>query len=236
MRDAVLAAAQKQSYPVHFHAISHGGPAVARNEGVRRSEGDIICFLDDDSLPESHWLAAIVRTFQQESADLVSGRTLSYVREDSLPLRLERAVYSGINWATNNIAYRRRVFEELGGFDERFTEPSWEDNDLGIRARWAGYHHAYCDAAVVYHPHERTLEEYRRKCVLNGRGAAVFTRRHLRCRPVWALAVPLLIGRRLVYGLWPPAWILRERSTAFLRFCWAAYSLRGYLSFREKSS
>lgn len=236
MREIVLSCAARQNYPVAFIEHAHGGPAVARNEGVRRSKGDLICFLDDDSLPDVNWLAEIVGVFDRKDVGLVSGRTLSAIRDDSLSLRLEKAVYSGKSWATNNIAYRRSVFEALGGFDESFPEPSWEDNDLGIRARWAGYRHEYCERAIVYHPHEQTIDEYRRKCLLNGRGAAVFSRRHFSTKPVWAVATPLLIARRLLYGVSPLAWVYRERSIAFLRFYWAAFSLIGYFRSRRSLS
>jgi histidinol-phosphate phosphatase family protein len=42
-------------------------------------------------------------------------------------------------WATADIAYRRSVLEQLGGFDERFPRAYREDADLGLRVVGRGY-------------------------------------------------------------------------------------------------
>lgn len=46
--------------------------------------------------------------------------------------------------------YRRKVFEEIGYFDELHFA-YLEDLDVGYRARIAGYDNIYCPTAVVYH-------------------------------------------------------------------------------------
>jgi GT2 family glycosyltransferase len=46
--------------------------------------------------------------------------------------------------------YRRQLFDEIGGFDEDFFLYC-EDTDLGLRARWAGWHCTYVPGAVVHH-------------------------------------------------------------------------------------
>jgi len=217
--------------PVHYVRKEHAGPAAARNHGVSRASGMILCFLDDDSHAEKTWLQEITRPFTfNESAAVVSGRVLSLDQHDGLSYALEKAVYSGKHLATCNIAYKRNAFEKLGGFDETFPEASWEDNDLGFRARWSGYRHIYNKKAVVYHPHEKTVDEYKRKCLLNGRGAAVFCRKYLFSRPLWGIGTPLIMSRRLIYGIFPSVWMRRTHALAYLRFLWSLYSLRGFLS------
>lgn len=207
----------------------HAGPAAARNCGVRSSSGRILCFLDDDSIPDKKWLKEITLPFQKsESTGLVSGRISSFDRDSMFSLLLEKTVYSGKSWATCNIAYRRDVFEALGGFDESFPEPSWEDNDLGIRAKWAGYIHVYNEQAVVYHPHEKSIEEYKKKCLLNGRGAAVFSRKYLFKKPLWGIGTPLVMSRRLLYGIFPSVWRRKTINETYLKFLWSFYSLQGF--------
>lgn len=214
----------------------NGGPAAARNFGVAKTCGDILCFLDDDSVPTADWLQRIHGHFERDdSIALVSGKTLSYERNKTLPLLLEKSIYTGKCWATCNIAYRKSMFQALGGFDESFPEPSWEDNDLGLRARWAGYRHEHKMDVVVYHPHEETLSEYRRKCLQNGRGAAIFSVKHMRTKPLWSLLTPVLVGRRLVYGLFPVAWLKMGTSVASVKFLWAYYSLCGFMSMLTES-
>ncbi|MEK6591244.1 MAG: glycosyltransferase family A protein [Nitrospinota bacterium] len=222
---------------IKYFRNRHRGPAAARNYGVRFSSGEILCFLDDDSLPVKEWLREITLPFKDsESTSLVSGMTLSLDRNAALPIMLEKTVHSGKCWATCNIAYRRKIFESLGGFDESFTEPSWEDNELGLRAKWAGYVHLFNEKAIVYHLHENSLEEYKRKCLLNGRGAAVFAHKYLFKKPLWGICTPLIMSRRLMYGIFPSVWMKRSNSSAYLKFLWSFYSLQGFFMsiFRKK--
>ena len=228
-REEIARVVQASSLPILFRRQENAGPAAARNHGVRVGSGAVVCFLDDDSVPDHDWLKEMLATFREvPGAAVVNGRTRSYDRDNPMALLLEREVYPAKNWATCNIAYRREVLEALGGFDESFPEPSWEDNDLGLRARWAGYRHEYSPRAVVYHPHEATLDEYRQKCRLNGRGAAVFSRKYLFKKPVWGLATPFLMSRRLLLGLLPSVWLKRSGG-AYLKFLWSFYSLQGFL-------
>lgn len=220
-------------FPVSLKLLRkpNGGPAAARNFGVLSAGGKILCFLDDDSVPEPQWLEEITAPFKRdEKVGLVSGKTLSYEREEGLSLLLERTVYAGKCWATCNIAYRREAFEHLDGFDETFPEPSWEDNDLGLRARWAGYRHVFSEKAVVLHPHERSLPEYRAKCLLNGRGVAVFSRKYWRKKPLWGFGAPLMMARRLLYGLSPLTWVHPSRSGSYVKFLWSLYSVQGFVA------
>ncbi|HWI41909.1 MAG TPA: glycosyltransferase family 2 protein [Verrucomicrobiae bacterium] len=214
---------------VKFVSQANGGPASARNRGVLEASGEVLCFLDDDSIADPRWLQKIVEPFRGSAAvGIVSGLTCSYDRHSLLPLILERSVYPRKSWATCNIAYRADIFRRLGGFDERFREASWEDNDLGLRVRWEGERHVFTAGAVVYHPHEGSLDEFRAKCYANGRGAAVFVAKWFRKKPLWAVAVPLLMARRIPYGILPRA-RRREISPEYLKFMWSYYSLKGFL-------
>lgn len=231
MEAIVKAALLDTLIPFQFIRTQNGGPAKARNTGVINTSGEILCFLDDDSVPAANWLYEVMRTFTENpSVAIVSGPALSFDRENPLPLLLERTVYSGKSFATCNIAYRREVFERLGGFDETFREPSWEDNDLGLRARWSGASHVYNEKAVVYHPHEATLEEYRDKCRLNGRGAAAFSCKYLKVKPLWGVLTPIIMARRLLFGLYPSCWSKPKLNKRYVQFLWSYNSLQGFLS------
>lgn len=230
IRQVVERIAAESDYSLIFRRKQNGGPAAARNFGARFAGGGILCFLDDDSIPQPRWLEEITAPFHaDDQVGLVSGQTLSYERQEGLSLSLERAIYAGKCWATCNIAYRREVFERLEGFDETFPEPSWEDNDLGLRARWAGYTHVYSEKAEIFHPHEQSLSEYRAKCLLNGRGMAVFCRKYWRTKPLWGLGAPLLMARRLVFALSPFTWIRRECDGSYVKFYWSFYSVQGFV-------
>src|ERR1700733_963755 len=51
--------------------------------------------------------------------------------------------------------YRRAMLDEIGGFDEGFFLYC-EDQDLGLRAQWAGWKCLYAPRAVVDHHYSHT--------------------------------------------------------------------------------
>ena len=59
--------------------------AYARNEGVRRSSGDIIAFIDDDAMAHPRWVAELVEAFEREGPDLRRGRRPGHQRERPRP-------------------------------------------------------------------------------------------------------------------------------------------------------
>ena len=137
------------------------GPMAARNAGWRSTSAPLIAFTDDDCMPDDHWLAGLLAG--SERADIVQGRT-EPDPDDPTPIgpfghtiiiREELGHYE-----TCNLAYRRTILEQLGGFDETFFEPSrgrprapaWGDDiDFGWRARKAGAQVTFVPEALVYH-------------------------------------------------------------------------------------
>lgn len=119
------------------------GPAAARNTGWRASEAEWISFLDDDVLPEKDWCQRLLEDLGRlgPKAAGSQGRLRVPLREDRRPTDWERNVkgLEGALWITADLAYRRRVLAEIGGFDERFPRAYREDTDLGLRVTRAGY-------------------------------------------------------------------------------------------------
>ena len=57
------------------------------------------------------------------------------------------------DFITANCFYRRRVLEEVGGFDERFATAWREDSDLYFTLRERNYPFAWASGAIVIHPY-----------------------------------------------------------------------------------
>lgn len=206
------------------------GPAAAKNLGINNSEGEAVCFLDDDSICAKDWIVNIAKEFSCDSSvGIVNGRLLSYYRDDdSLAFLLEQSVYKPKkSWATCNIAYRRCVFKIIGFFDQGYRLASWEDNDLGFRAWLARTKHIYCPEAVVYHAHELTFDEFREKGLRNGLGLAVFLRKFFLAHPVFTLGIMLFVIKDLYLALHPSVFMLRRKTKEFLRFNWSVNSFKG---------
>ncbi|WP_395109894.1 HAD-IIIA family hydrolase [Actinomadura sp. SCN-SB] len=113
------------------------GPAAARNAGWRTTATEWVVFLDDDVVPSPGWardLAADLATTASEAGGCQGIVTV--------PLPASRAATdwerntAGLEsalWITADMAYRRDVLAECGGFDERFRRAYREDADLALR-------------------------------------------------------------------------------------------------------
>ena len=119
------------------------GPAAARNRGWRASVAEWVVFLDDDVVPDPDWPERLFADLASLGPEVAGsqGRLRVPLPEDRRPTDWERNVkgLEGALWVTADMAYRRDVLEEVGGFDERFGRAYREDVDLGLRVRRAGY-------------------------------------------------------------------------------------------------
>lgn len=131
------------------------GPAAARNLGWRRATAEWVAFLDDDVVPGPSWLADLARDLEGLEAEVAAsqGRVRVPMPAGRRPTDWERNVrgLETARWATADMAYRRSVLQEVGGFDERFPRAYREDADLGLRVVRAGYR-IVSGRRVVNHP------------------------------------------------------------------------------------
>lgn len=109
---------------------SKQGAYAARNRGLTVACGGLIAFTDPDCVPRPDWLRRLSEPFSCPRVQIVVGRAL--LARDSLLLTTlqdyersrDELVLSGDDallfyGRTNNMAVRRRVFDELGPFVER---------------------------------------------------------------------------------------------------------------------
>jgi GT2 family glycosyltransferase len=110
------------------------GFAGARNAGLEAARGEIVCFTDDDCVPSPDWADAAIRHLREHPEEVGVQGPISSAPWDPLyahSMRLEAPLKTSF-W-TANIAYRRALLQELGGFDARLSGVG-EDLDLGLRA------------------------------------------------------------------------------------------------------
>ena len=119
------------------------GPAAARNVGWRAASAHWVAFLDDDVLPGPEWLAHLAADLAALGPDVAGsqGRIAVPLPGDRRPTDWERnvAALEVARWATADMAYRRDVLAQVGGFDERFPRAYREDAELALRVARAGY-------------------------------------------------------------------------------------------------
>ena len=131
------------------------GPAAARNLGWRRARAEWVAFLDDDVVPGPAWVADLLLDLAGLPPEVAAsqGRIVVPMPAGRRPTDWERNLrgLETARWATADMAYRRQVLAEVGGFDERFPRAYREDADLGLRVVGAGYR-IVRGRRVVTHP------------------------------------------------------------------------------------
>lgn len=161
-------------YPGLLRVVSQpGSRGIGRNRGVRESRGRDVAFIDGDCFADSGWLRAL-RTALAE-APVVAGRTISVGKSAYGHLERVELFQSGfdVTYPSCNLAYRRALFEELGGFDPRFITA--EDIDLNLRAVRAGAGIRYVPDAIVYHHLRATFLRFLYQAFWNGYGRKQLT-------------------------------------------------------------
>lgn len=130
------------------------GPAAARNMGIRDARAPIVAFIDSDTIPQPGCLSALVQALAENPQAVgVEGAVVPPLPRSS-PLEEAPCNDRGGVFLTANAAYRRDALLRVGGFDESFPYPAFEDVDLALKLEPYG-RIAWAADAVVVHPWRR---------------------------------------------------------------------------------
>jgi GT2 family glycosyltransferase len=175
--DGTVAYLEREGVP-HLALPENVGFARAMNLGVARVQAEAVLALNADTVVEPGAVAALLaaleadpslggvqpRILQLEEGERDARRARLYsagqgltadgrgvelgAGEEQLPVTLAAREVFGVCGAA--CLLRRELFDELGGYDERYFA-FYEDVDLNVRARIAGWRFAYVPDAVVWH-------------------------------------------------------------------------------------
>ena len=151
----------------------YGSRGIGRNEGVRAARAEFVAFTDGDCIADSGWLRQLRRGLAR--SDVAAGQTTTvgnaaYGHLERVELYQEG---SDVTYPSCNLAYRRSLFRELGGFDPRFITA--EDIDLNLRAVRRGVRIAYVPEALIYHQVRESLLRFGIQAFWNGYGRKQLT-------------------------------------------------------------
>lgn len=174
-----------QAAGVAYVREDRAGLDIARNTGARRASCPIVAYTDDDVLLHPAWLERLVAAFDRPDVAAVTGLVLpaelcteaqrhfeahwgfgrGYVRQDYDAARFV-AHADGVFPAWNigagaSMAFRREVFDRVGGFDPRLDVGQAGcsgDSEFWYRLLANGWCCRYEPRAVAFHFHRRTLE------------------------------------------------------------------------------
>jgi glycosyltransferase involved in cell wall biosynthesis len=181
-------------HPAWFRYVCEprAGLSIARNTGLRQSDGEIVAFTDDDVLVAENWCDEIAREFAADPQLGILGGRILLAHEGLQPVSFKtderRAVfrsprdYNEVYGA--NTAFRRSLFEQVGVFDTRIGAGCFhaggDEAELIYRALKAGFYVLYAPNVVVHHDHGRTtLAQVLRLEYGYGKGLSGFTMKHI---------------------------------------------------------
>lgn len=200
----------------------------ARNRALREAQTDIVAFIDDDAIPDPNWLLSLACNFNDPMVAMVTGLTMPLELETEAQELFEfyspfsrgfrRKVFDQKNLnpltvgnigAGVNMAVRRQVIDELGGFDEALDAgtPTYSggEAEMFTRVLARGYRIVYDPDALNWHRHRRSREELRKTVYGYGVGIYAF----------WAQK--LLVDKEFMVVFLAIKWFFQDQLPALLR-------------------
>jgi len=164
-----------------FSAVYFVEPSVglsrARNAGLAASKSEIVAYLDDDALPEEHWLERIIEPFSDPLIAVVTGAaivpgSMSSSVKLAQPFFLnqtekkwfEIAAFGGLGIGTN-MALRKSACGTANFFDERLGRGApfhaMEEHHAFAKLLSLGFGAVHLPAAIVYHSSQNPMNAER---------------------------------------------------------------------------
>jgi GT2 family glycosyltransferase/glycosyltransferase involved in cell wall biosynthesis len=159
---------------------TNDGFAGGCNRGVAASSGEFVALLNNDARPDELWVRAAVDRFEQsaeigavasqvldwdgEKVDFIGAAMtwygMGYKPFTSEPVPKTPDVPQDVLFGTGAAMFvRRDVFDQLGGFDERYFM-LFEDVDFGWRLNLRGWRFAYEPASLAFHKHHASMGSF----------------------------------------------------------------------------
>ena len=142
------------------------------NRGAQEARGQYIVFLNNDTLVQKGWLAALLATAERDGAVGLVGAKLLFPngrlqeagsiiwrdgsawhcgRHDD-PRKPQYNYVREVDYCSGAcLLVRRDLFQRAGGFDRRYVPAYYEDTDLAFTVRQLGYRVLYQPKAEVVH-------------------------------------------------------------------------------------
>lgn len=230
-------------YPVRLFTEPGLGFGYARNVGVQKAEGDIICFMDSDCYAEPDWIEKTLRHFDNPEIAGVTGPTNLWNTE-SMVARFLAIVGGRVQMPqkeffmkiapTMNLAIRKSVVFEVDGFDETLVR--CEDTELTFNVT-KHYKIVYDPEAIMWFRGSPDFKTASKKCVNHFIGVGQLFAKHGLNPAFVRLNLPirgvLLIA--LILSLFLAPWYVPAVLFGILFAEFVYKTVRMYKRFRDSS-
>lgn len=134
--------------------IKKGNRAVGRNEAIRNATGEIILCSDAGCILDKNWVKNIIKPFDDKKVDVVAGyyRGLPKTIFQKCLIPYVLVMEDKVNPAeflpaSRSMAFRKRIWKNIGGFDEKFSHN--EDYVFAKRLKKIGANIVFNKKAIV---------------------------------------------------------------------------------------
>ncbi len=143
------------------------GYSITCNTGVKKAKNELVAILNLDVVPAGDFLENVLPHFKDEKVFAVSFNEGKFGPGKLIWKKGFLEIEGGgdipktffpTDWPSGGSSiFRKAYWEKLGGMDPLFLPFYFEDIDLGIRARKAGYKCLWEPRAIIEHEHEATI-------------------------------------------------------------------------------
>lgn len=147
----------------------NAGLSSARNTGMHAATGEIVAYLDDDAIPDPHWLHYLAATFAKGAHAAVGGPNIAPPHGNAIADCVDNAPGGPVHVLLTdelaehlpgcNLAVRKSCLEKIGGFDPAFRVAG-DDVDLCWRIQQRGWTLGFSHGAMVFHHRRHTIRGY----------------------------------------------------------------------------
>ncbi len=155
---------------------SNRGFAYACNQGIMHTHGDFVVILNNDTIVTPGWLERLMWHMEDDPDIGILGVTTNYAgSEQQIPAtyKTEKQLYDFSEEIYSKhrrrrkeagkvvavcVVFRRKMLREVGLFDTRFGLGNFEDDDICLRARLAGYKVAFARDVFIHHAGSKTFQ------------------------------------------------------------------------------
>jgi GT2 family glycosyltransferase len=225
-------------YP-HVRYVREPRPGLdwARNRAILEAKGEIIAYTDDDVVVDPGWVKALAQVFAENPEVMaVTGLVVPYELETEAQILFEQNGGFGrgfnrkwyhvnrgnkIPWylfgtgefgTGANMAYRRSVFEQIGGFnpalDVGTVTNGAGDLEMFFRIIKEGHALVYEPSAMIRHRHRRSYQQLRTQLTNNGSVYSYFVCAVMAYPEEWWSFIRLGV-------IWFGSWHLKRLITSF---------------------